>query len=34
MHIELPKQEDSEVTKEARLTNDTEIEVSTEARHF
>ena len=40
MHIDLPKQEDSEVTMEARLTNDPEIKVRTklvgyiEARHF
>ena len=29
VNIDLPKQEDSEVTKEARLTNDPEIEVRT-----
>ena len=29
MHIDLPKQEDSEVIMEARLTNDPEIEVRT-----
>ena len=29
VHIDLPKQEDSEVTMEDRLTNDPEIEVRT-----